>query len=493
MKRKCGLNYSIRFICMIIIILMGLLAITGSGGGGSEGSTESPESQDNQTPSSSSESIETDSEGSDTSVTSGSDKPEYEGTWYAYTENVFGFHEVKMKTTFNGSNFEHLFMGKMSTEWYTFMGFRGTFIDNGDDTLSMTFAEIFSSTDETWQGEGGSMYEDALKHLLGGSTECEAECIVSSNSLTLKEDMDNNGDYTGDFENITYSNTENDDAYVTGHGIYPPVGYAGLGFHDDPTTASLSVEINDIFNLLADVETVAIDLKNSNDSHTNILLAYDSDEEEWGGNYDMDSYPETGLWWISKIVVNLADGSSSTYNTSSPYNETYTLDIITSSGYNKSNMPLDTSKPDFIPQDYVWPQSSDLYYIETFLNGSSADTRTDTGLKVFHSSDTTNWIAFNDDGARDSLSAGLRVPLNAGDTYYISVADIFYHGGAYSIKITSTGFNGSSTQTVADPDSYEPDNNYQQATTIMLDQVQDHSLSVGDEDWFVFMVPEGHF
>jgi hypothetical protein len=133
--------------------------------------------------------------------------------------------------------------------------------------------------------------------------------------------------------------------------------------------------------------------------------------------------------------------------------------------------------------------SGTTYYIETFPNGSGSDA--DTVLLVYN--DSMNMISFNDDKLTDYYSE-VEVPLESGKRYYIQVADEYDDGDFYSIRISDTGFGGSSSGTASDPDSYEPDNDSSSATELILNVVQDHSLSFnggayGDEDWFYFDVP----
>lgn len=110
-------------------------------------------------------------------------------------------------------------------------------------------------------------------------------------------------------------------------------------------------------------------------------------------------------------------------------------------------------------------------------------------LKVYRHDDTQHWYAFNDDGGRASLAAGLRVPMTSGLRYYIQAQDLYNNGGSYAIKISRSYFDGSSNQTVESVDAYEPDDSPETATRLMLDQVQDHSFTKGDSDWFYFIVP----
>ncbi len=125
------------------------------------------------------------------------------------------------------------------------------------------------------------------------------------------------------------------------------------------------------------------------------------------------------------------------------------------------------------------------YYIETFPNGSGSSA--DTYLYLY-ASDGTTMLAANDDRF-GSLYSELLYFLESGQTYYVEVFDYFVRGDFYSIAISASGFGASSAGTPTDPDSYEPDDTSGTATTLVLDAVQDHSLTVNESDWFVFVAP----
>jgi hypothetical protein len=86
--------------------------------------------------------------------------------------------------------------------------------------------------------------------------------------------------------------------------------------------------------------------------------------------------------------------------------------------------------------------------------------------------------------------------LESGSTVYATVEDPYNFGAQYySIRVSATGFGGSSTATVSVDgsfnDSYEPDGTSGTATPLVLDVVQDHSITEAksDFDWFVFTAP----
>jgi hypothetical protein len=126
------------------------------------------------------------------------------------------------------------------------------------------------------------------------------------------------------------------------------------------------------------------------------------------------------------------------------------------------------------------------YYIETFPNGSGD--WADTILYVYDSS--LQMIAQNDDISDYNYYSRLAVSLTSGQTYYIQVYDYWYSGDYYSIRISDSGFGGSSSGYASSPDMYEPDDSYSDPTPLVLGVVQNHSLNpYGESDWYVFTAP----
>lgn len=85
---------------------------------------------------------------------------------------------------------------------------------------------------------------------------------------------------------------------------------------------------------------------------------------------------------------------------------------------------------------------------------------------------------------------GMSVLCATGKIYYICVEDLYGDKGFYSVMISKQGLTGTSSANVEEPDSYEPDDNFQDATILLFDQVQDHSFSKNDRDWFRFKTPQ---
>ena len=154
-----------------------------------------------------------------------------------------------------------------------------------------------------------------------------------------------------------------------------------------------------------------------------------------------------------------------------------------------------------IPAPHLTVQNStpnaSLYYLETFPNGSGSSA--DTVLEVYQDPSATAIIT-NDEKSATSSYSQLRLYLVSGTTYYIKVrgfANDPLSAGPYSIRVSNSGFGGSSTGTPGDPDTYEADDAWGSATILNLGVVQDHTLSVigsgplayCETDWFKFTAP----
>lgn len=132
-----------------------------------------------------------------------------------------------------------------------------------------------------------------------------------------------------------------------------------------------------------------------------------------------------------------------------------------------------------------------FYYIETFPNGSGNNA--DTVLYVYD--EGLSQIAANDDKmGTDYYYSELKLWLESGTKIYCMVEDPYQSPAEthfYSIRISDSGFGGSSSGTASEPDAFEPDDSSGSATILILDVVQDHSLAVGPsaDDWFTFTAP----
>lgn len=138
------------------------------------------------------------------------------------------------------------------------------------------------------------------------------------------------------------------------------------------------------------------------------------------------------------------------------------------------------------------PNSAE-YFIETFANGTADSAN--TVLTLLNGTGTAALTGNSDIAYPDNLFSQIQVRLVSGNTYYIRV-DASYtpslgavDQGAYSIRISDTGFGGTSIATpgIID-DGYEPDNDIANAVLLELNVVQDHNIN-GNSDYFKFVAP----
>lgn len=311
----------------------------------------------------------------------------------------------------------------------------------------------------------------------------------NGSSMLFERPSGETGDLTGtwatasDTEMAFTATFEADGTFsLTGTAIGGGLGYSGFGFHNNVKMPAIYIQIDRPPEF---VNKASVNISGPESKIENIALSYFKDRNEWGNtNYVIPFSPEGGIWWLSAIHIEYLNGSNVQYSAGTPYG-TYEYDLTEADGQVQQDIISSVS----IGQDYVPEYGSDYFYIETFPNLSSQGVRTDPVLKVYRHDDTQHWYAFNDDGGRASLAAGLRVPMTSGLRYYIQAQDLYNNGGSYAIKISRSYFDGSSNQTVESVDAYEPDDSPETATRLMLDQVQDHSFTKGDSDWFYFIVP----
>ncbi|MCB2183093.1 MAG: hypothetical protein KQH63_13745 [Desulfobulbaceae bacterium] len=410
------------------------------------------------------------------------------GSWYRYQSNFMGFAEIREEMRFTSETFEQHWLAKMDTGWVEIFMAEGELIPTSGPAF-MTMTDIFFRpliTDPgIWFSEGDPVFKEILDGYWGVSTLVVTPSLEAGN-MVARMDKNGDGDFDDEEETYTLMPVAND-ALAIGHGTFPQLEYAGLGFHNSPETAAIYVSFASFFmqDMLDHISSVTVELSGPAVSYQNIELTSFPERGEWGAaSWTLPQPADGGIWWISRIETVMDDGSSSIFQTGSPY-DPYELNIVTSSGYAASGF-ISQETPG---QDYTPPAAASYYYIETFPNGSSAGVRTDPLIKVFLSPDTDHWIAINDDGGRDEYQAGLKMPFTSGETYYIAIEDAYGYGGAYSTLISTSGYVGSSTATVSLPDAYEEDDDSAEATPLVLDTVQDHSFSPGETDWFVFTAP----
>ncbi len=83
------------------------------------------------------------------------------------------------------------------------------------------------------------------------------------------------------------------------------VGYAGMGFHNSPSTVAIYVNIG---RAESDVARVFAEISGPETVHPDIALTFFEDRQQWGASpYVMPSYPAGGLWWLSGIDLGVTD------------------------------------------------------------------------------------------------------------------------------------------------------------------------------------------
>jgi len=132
---------------------------------------------------------------------------------------------------------------------------------------------------------------------------------------------------------------------------------------------------------------------------------------------------------------------------------------------------------EFIAEYY---DSTPKQIIETISNGSPGSEYTDTTLCVFDAQG--RYLGGDDDGGRNWLSR-LRLPLAAGETYYILSYDRWGRFGPYALLVNDSG-GGISTGTSVE-ETREPDDAWSAAGEAEYDTAVDLYLGAGDRDWSV--------
>ena len=129
-----------------------------------------------------------------------------------------------------------------------------------------------------------------------------------------------------------------------------------------------------------------------------------------------------------------------------------------------------------------------VYSIQTFPNGNV--TTVDTKLWLYHSSDLTTYLVYNDDGGGMGTYSKITSGLTSGETYYIKVSGYgSTSAGSYSVWFTDTSVAPTSVATPIDSDGEPGDETSAGAVVLTGDVVVDRTITAGDIDWFMFTVP----
>lgn len=125
--------------------------------------------------------------------------------------------------------------------------------------------------------------------------------------------------------------------------------------------------------------------------------------------------------------------------------------------------------------------SGTWFTIETMIDGPGVDTEL-----VLFDPDGDN-VAYNDDYAGGTVYSKIVYQTDRTGDHYIQIRELERLTGSYKFKIDSGGSNTIS------PDSYEPDNRKDDATSYTLGSgAQNHTIHrLGDQDWISFYLNAG--
>lgn len=135
------------------------------------------------------------------------DDPDYVGTW-ELTTTMDGM-EIKDNLTLTKSEFTSVGSMKIAEEWIESWGVKGTLSASGSN-LTLTFTSVGSTdydeatstfSDLEWYEPGTEEFNDMMEDM-GGNTTVHGEYTVSGSTLTLKNDMNEDGEYSTDEINV---------------------------------------------------------------------------------------------------------------------------------------------------------------------------------------------------------------------------------------------------------------------------------------------------
>ncbi len=230
---------------------------------------------------------------------------------------------------------------------------------------------------------------------------------------------------------------------------------------------------------------VTADLTGPQRTFFDIALSYNPKDGEWQKVCDfLDQKLSGGLWWVSRIEAIAKSGKRCEYVAENPQGR-YLSQCVSSDGteYDLTENHL------LIGAFYATEKDESIYRITTYpLDGEEP---IDPIMYVYRADDPKHWFALSDDPDVEEIYPKIALPLTPGEDYLIRVLSLRGDAGSYGIFISGKDFETESVKKVQSPDSYEPDNTFQQAKPITLLEAQSRTLSpfdgaMADVDWIRF-------
>jgi hypothetical protein len=208
-------------------------------------------------------------------------------------------------------------------------------------------------------------------------------------------------------------------------------------------------------------------------------------EDEWQhpSSFLPDPLPP-GTWWVSRLRAELRGGGQVEWIAGGPDELYEWSNSAGESGHTSAFAGAFTMPPSGVP----------MYAIDTLP--VAGGTEADTYLRISRLDEPDTPIALNDDADVQRVWASVWTPLQPG-TYLVRVDGRDDNIGDYAIRFARQGDPPPAEVTgpkAAEPDPYEPDDQPDQATELVLGVTQVHTLSprrelLGDQDWFRIEVP----
>ncbi len=434
------------------------------------------------------------------------------GTWYAFSQNVFGLAKVRQTLKITTNSFEQIDEYWDNTTWKQYTGFKGKLTHISGSEFTAELKEIYlpggsTFSEMAWFDESLSEFSSYCFYLwskTGDTTKISLE--KSGSTLTYKRDQSGDGLFSSPDDSSVSMNVS-DSTTLEGHGKYPSNRWRSWSFHGNTNKASSSIQLDSIFGESLDnsastlVQSITGKAKDQNgNTYGPFTYDWDSVDEDWGMEYTFTDPSPGGIWWLAEITITYKDGSNAVYTAADPWSN-YTVSYTTDTGY----VSPSAVSCDFIAaQDYMAPDAAGsgctFYYVRTLPNASgdlAADKSdfADTKIYLYSSDDTTKWLAANDDWDDDfsGVYSALKYPFDPAKSYFLKVADLNDNTRAYSVVLQSVYpiLKSTGSVTIANDDSFEDDDTPETARNLYLNAVQDRVYTTGDADWMklVFTTP----
>jgi hypothetical protein len=232
------------------------------------------------------------------------------------------------------------------------------------------------------------------------------------------------------------------------------------------------------------IKTVKATLQGPSKRYPDIGLQYNSAEKEWQKVCDFLPQPLAGgIWWVSEIMATTQTGAKIHYKAES-HHKKYRMTIRNADGAKIRESQTDHEPGAF----YSTEAGAPIYTILT--RPEKGKPEIDLAMYVYLAPDTDHWIAYNDDPDVKEIYPQISMPLLSGQKYYIRITNKDENGGPYSILFRIDARKLQPKSNATGSSTFASNNSSVLAKKLELNELENHTLTSNEEDWFVLSLPK---